>query len=99
MRVRLFDSITNPFAANPHRANSNQPRANLKGPEWILEECPIPTGRLQRPGTDEDAAVNDDRPHADESMTRTVSRANAENLALVDGMHDRTREAARRHEE
>ena len=70
------------------------PFTHLNSTERILEKRSIPAGGLQRPGTNVDATVNYDRPHTDEAVIGSGAGPNTQDLALVDGGHERPRQAA-----
>ncbi len=70
------------------------PFTHLNSTERILEKRPKPADGPQRPGTNVDATVNHDRPYTDEAVIGPGTGANTQDLALVDGGHERPRQAA-----
>src|SRR5689334_22456082 len=68
LRIRRFDRVAKPLAANPSHPDAHLAIAHLDRSEWILEKRPVPATRLQRPRSHEQAPFDDDRPHAREAM-------------------------------
>src|SRR5262249_38310846 len=91
--IRALDRIAQPLALDLHRPHPNVSPPDLKGPPRIVEKRRVPPVQLQRPRTHQDAAVDDNRPHAGEPVGRASAGAYAENLAPVDRVDDRRRKA------
>jgi hypothetical protein len=87
----VIDRAKDPLAA---RADGADPNHALPDPDRagrVRLERAIPALRLERPRPDEDAAVRDDRPDADEPVL--LPRANLEVLGLVQRADEPGREA------
>ena len=87
-RVGAFDSITNAFARDSDCTDAHVSFPDLDRAQRVIQKGSVPSIRLQRPRTNKHAALDHDRPDADESMVGPAARADAENLARVDGRYE-----------
>ena len=92
-RIGRVDRVEQTLAANAARADADLTFACLERAERLLEERAIPAASFVAPRTNEDAAVNDNRPDGDEAVDRP--RADAEDLRRAHGRQERLRKAHR----
>src|SRR5438132_115850 len=93
LQVGAVDRVLQALAPGAHGAYGDFAIGNLDSAVRLLEKRPIPASRFQAPRTHEDPALDHHRPDADETV-RLRARADAQDMAGADGVHDVLRETS-----